>query len=117
MLNAREVATADHQGFAAGDGFGDGGARAEQRRRASGLPAVVMCFEPTPLEFFSPQSPPARLMRFAEKCQALEEYGIDIFCCLDFDTRMRSGSPDWFIQEVLVEILNVQHLIVGDQFQ
>jgi len=88
-----------------------------EQARASGLPAVVMCFEPTPLEFFSPQSPPARLMRFAEKRQALEEYGIDIFCCLDFDTRMRSGSPDWFIQEVLVEILNVQHLIVGDQFR
>ena len=88
-----------------------------EQARASGLPAVVMCFEPTPLEFFSPQSPPARLMHFSEKCQALEEYGIDIFCCLDFDTTMRSGSPDWFIQEVLVEKLNVQHLIVGDQFR
>jgi riboflavin kinase/FMN adenylyltransferase len=91
--------------------------RVLEQARASGLPAVVMCFEPTPLEFFSPQSPPARLMRFSEKCQALEEYGIDIFCCLDFDARMRSGSPDWFIQEVLVETLNVQHLIVGDQFR
>jgi len=88
-----------------------------EQARASGLPAVVMCFEPTPLEFFSPQSPPARLMRFSEKCKALEEYGIHIFCCLDFDTSMRSGSPDWFIQEVLVETLNVRHLIVGDQFR
>jgi riboflavin kinase/FMN adenylyltransferase len=91
--------------------------RVLEQARDSGLPAVVMCFEPTPLEFFSPLSPPARLMRFSEKCQALEEYGIDIFCCLDFDARMRSGSPDWFIQEVLVETLNVQHLIVGDQFR
>ncbi len=88
-----------------------------KQARAAGLPAVVMCFEPTPLEFFSPQSPPARLMRFSEKRKALEEYGIDVFCCLDFDVQMRSGSPDWFIQEVLVKLLNVKGLITGDQFR
>ena len=88
-----------------------------ERARESKLPAVVMCFEPTPQEFFAPQGPPARLMRFSEKCRALEEYGVDIFCCLDFDADLRGGSPDWFIQEILVKTLNVQQLIVGDQFR
>ncbi len=85
--------------------------------KETGLPAVVMCFEPTPQEFFAPQNPPARLMRFAEKCRALEEYGVDVFCCLDFDADLRGGSPDWFIQETLVKTLKVQHLIVGDLFR
>jgi len=85
-----------------------------ERARESGLPAVVMCFEPTPQEFFAPQGPPARLMRFAEKRRALEEYGVDVFCCLDFDAELRGGSPDWFIQEILVKTLNVKHLIIGD---
>ena len=88
-----------------------------ENARKSELPAVVMCFEPTPQEFFAPQGPPARLMRFAEKCRALEEYGIDVFCCLDFDAELRGGSPDWFIQEILVKTLNVKHLIIGDQFR
>jgi riboflavin kinase/FMN adenylyltransferase len=88
-----------------------------EHARKAGMPAVVMCFEPTPQEFFAPQGPPARLMRFAEKRRALEEYGVDVFCCLDFDAELRSGSPDWFIQEILVRTLNVQHLIVGDQFR
>ena len=88
-----------------------------EEARKSGLPAVVMCFEPTPQEFFAPQGPPARLMRFAEKSRALEECGIDVFCCLDFNEELRSGSPEWFIQEILVKRLNVQHLIVGDQFR
>jgi riboflavin kinase / FMN adenylyltransferase len=83
----------------------------------SGLPTVVMCFEPTPQEFFAPQNPPARLMRFDEKRRALEEYGMDVFCCLDFDASMRSGSPQWFVEEILVAALHVQHLIVGDQFR
>jgi len=88
-----------------------------EQARESGLPAVVMCFEPMPQEFFAPQGPPARLMRFSEKCRALEEYGVDIFCCLDFDAELRSGSPEWFVQEILVKTLKVQHLIVGDQFR
>jgi len=88
-----------------------------ERARESGLPAVVMCFEPTPQEFFAPQGPPARLMRFTEKCRALEECGIDVFCCLDFDEELRGGSPEWFIQEILVKTLKVRDLVVGDQFR
>lgn len=88
-----------------------------EQARKSGLPAVVMCFEPTPQEFFAPLGPPARLMRFAEKSRALEEYGVDVFCCLDFDADLRGGSPEWFVQEILVKTLNVRHLIVGDQFR
>ncbi|NIS91300.1 MAG: bifunctional riboflavin kinase/FAD synthetase, partial [Woeseiaceae bacterium] len=33
----------------------------------TGLPAIVMSFEPTPKEFFGGDRPPARLMRFREK--------------------------------------------------
>ncbi len=91
--------------------------RVFEESSASGLPSVVLCFEPTPQEYFSPQNPPARLMRFDEKRRALEDHGVDVFCCLDFDAKLRSGSPDWFIQEILVRKLNVRHLIVGEQFR
>lgn len=83
----------------------------------SGLPTVVMSFEPTPREYFSPQNPPARLMRFGEKFQALEDYGVDVFYCPNFDEEIRSASPESFIQEILVETLNVRHLVVGDDFR
>ena len=51
------------------------------RAKASELnvPSVVMSFEPTPKEYLSASSPPARLMRFREKFEALQESGIDIF--------------------------------------
>ena len=42
------------------------------------LPAVVMSFEPTPKEYFSSGDPPARLMRFREKFEALADHGIDL---------------------------------------
>ena len=50
---------------------------AESARRR--LPSVVMSFEPTPKEFFNADKPPARLMRFREKFDALAAHGIDIF--------------------------------------
>lgn len=84
--------------------------------RSSGLPSVVMSFEPTPQEYFFPQNPPARLMRFGEKFEALEEYGIDFFYCPHFDDEMRNIGPDAFIQGILLELLNVRHLVIGDDF-
>jgi riboflavin kinase/FMN adenylyltransferase len=51
------------------------------KSRQLGVPSIVMSFEPMPKEFFSADSPPARLMRFREKFESLRESGIDIFFC------------------------------------
>ncbi len=84
--------------------------------KSSNLPSVVMSFEPTPQEYFFPQNPPARLMRFGEKFQALEDYGIDLFYCPHFDNEMRNIEADDFIRKILVQLLNVRHLVIGDDF-
>ncbi len=85
--------------------------------RAMHLPSIVMSFEPTPKEFFSAERPPARLMRFREKFEALAASGIDYFYCPRFAPWMRSISADAFIRRVLVHGLNVRHLVVGDDFR
>lgn len=87
----------------------------ESRRRE--LPAVLMSFEPTPREFFSAERPPARLMRFREKFEALAEHGIDVFYCPQFGHAMRSIRADAFIRQILVHGLNVRHLVIGDDFR
>lgn len=84
--------------------------------RSSGRPSVVMSFEPTPKEFFSVERPPARLMRFREKFEALANHGIDIFYCPRFDREMRGIAADGFIRRVLVHGLNARHIVVGDDF-
>ena len=82
-----------------------------------GVPSVIMSFEPTPKEFFSAASPPARLMRFREKFDALAEYGIDIFYCPRFSAAMRGITADAFIRRVLVHGLNARHIVIGDDFR
>jgi riboflavin kinase/FMN adenylyltransferase len=81
------------------------------------LPSVVMSFEPTPKEFFSTSSPPARLMRFREKFEALAEAGVDIFFCPRFDDRMRGMAADTFIRQLLIHAMNVRQVVIGDDFR
>jgi len=91
--------------------------RVTREARDSQRPSVVMSFEPTPKEFFAASSPPARLMRFREKFEALADFGIDIFYCPRFDPAMRSIKADAFIRQILVHGLNARHVVVGDDFQ
>jgi len=85
--------------------------------RARELPAVVMSFEPTPKEFFQAARPPARLMRFREKFDALRSAGVDIFFCPRFNEAMMNIAADAFIRRILVHAFNVRHLVVGDDFR
>ena len=89
----------------------------QQVARERGLPSVVMSFEPTPREFFSSERPPARLMRFREKFEALAAAGIDIFYCPRFDAAMKNIAADTFIRQILIHAMNIEHLVVGDDFR
>ena len=82
-----------------------------------GLPSVVMSFEPTPREFFASSNPPARLMRFREKYEALADHGIDIFYCPRFNAQMRDIAADAFIRRILVHGLCARHIVIGDDFR
>lgn len=84
--------------------------------RARQLPAAVMSFEPTPKEYFAKDRPPARLMRFREKFEALAEAGIDVFYCPRFNREMTAIRADTFIRQLLIQSLNMRHLVIGDDF-
>ncbi len=80
-------------------------------------PAVAMSFEPSPKEFFSGDNPPARLMRFREKYEALASRKIDVFYCPRFGESMRNIAAADFVRQVLIHGLNARHLVVGDDFR
>jgi len=81
------------------------------------LPTVAIVFEPQPHEFFSADKAPARLMRLREKVNALWASGVDRVVCLHFNQQMRSLSAEDFIQRILVDGLDIKHLVVGDDFR
>jgi riboflavin kinase/FMN adenylyltransferase len=81
------------------------------------LPALIIIFEPQPMEFFKGDDAPARLMRFREKFQVLSAYDLDYIFCLKFDAKLSQLSAKEFVQNVLVSHLNVDHLVIGDDFR
>jgi riboflavin kinase/FMN adenylyltransferase len=81
------------------------------------LPAVVITFEPQPLEYFRPEAAPARLTRFREKLHALRRYAVDRVLCLPFNAKLAALEPQEFIHRVLIDGLGVKYLVVGDDFR
>jgi len=87
-----------------------------EKAKSLGLPSVVMIFEPLPIEFFAPEKAPVRLMNLREKLQAFQETDIDLVLCVRFNQYFSDLTAQAFIQKILLDSLNIQHLVVGDDF-
>lgn len=81
------------------------------------VPSVVMLFEPLPIEFFTPEEAPVRLMNLREKLDGFKQTDIDFVLVCRFDQKFASRTAQEFVEELLVEQLNVKHLVVGDDFR
>ncbi|MGR5293881.1 bifunctional riboflavin kinase/FAD synthetase [Vibrio mediterranei] len=82
-----------------------------------GLPAVVMTFEPQPMELFAKDKAPARLTRLRDKFELLEAMHLDRLLCVNFNHRFACMSPESFIKDLLVNKLGVKFLVIGDDFR
>lgn len=87
-----------------------------ERAAQLGVPSMLICFEPQPLEYFDEYNAPARLTRFREKVELLEGNGIDLVLCFKFNEETRSMTPEQFL-EVLTGKIMVRALFVGDDFK
>lgn len=77
----------------------------------------VITFEPLPHEVFSSDAPPARLQGTRDRFHNLKHYGAD-YCLLQrFNDAFRALTPDEFIQNTLLNRMNLHTLIVGDDFR
>ena len=91
-------------------------AKVKEKANELGVPAMLICFEPQPQEYFDVYNAPARLTRFREKVELLAEHGIDYVLCVKFDEKARSMTAARFIS-VLVEDIGLSALYVGDDFK
>ncbi len=92
-------------------------ARLDERARALGVPATVLTFEPTPMEFFRGDQAPPRLSRFREKFERLRDAGVERLFSVRFDAALAAMPAGAFIESLLVRGLGARHVIVGDDFR
>lgn len=86
------------------------------KAKALNAPAGVMVFEPHPREFFLPNEPHFRLTPLDDKLRIFEELDLDVCVVLPFDKDLASLTADAFCQNVLVDGLNVRHVVIGYDF-
>lgn len=87
--------------------------RLGERARALGLPAVLVTFDPHPLEVVNPAAAPPLLTVGPEKLEVLAESPIDYLVVLPFTSELSTYRAAEFVDLVLRERLGLQHLLIG----
>jgi riboflavin kinase/FMN adenylyltransferase len=75
-----------------------------------------MIFEPQPLEYFEKNNAPSRLMSLREKVMQLCSLPVDHLLILPFNPKLANYEAEQFIVEILLNKLNIKHLVIGDDF-
>jgi riboflavin kinase / FMN adenylyltransferase len=91
--------------------------RAVQRAGETGLPSVVLTFDPHPSEVVRPGSHPPILTPLRRKAEILEDLGVDVLCVMPFTPEFARLEPNEFVHLVLVEKLLAAAVVVGENFR
>ena len=124
VLNGVEAILAEHaQGVAALGNF-DGMHIGHQKilrvctdvARQESLCSIVITFVPHPVQVLRPQALHRNIMSLDDKLSAFAKMGVDIAILIDFTEEFSELTYLNFIQKVLVEKLQVAHVITGRDF-
>ncbi len=86
---------------------------AMQIARQKKIKSLVFTFKTHPLSVLAPNHIPKLLFSNEKKIETFESIGIDYLIFPKFTHQIMKMSPENFVQEILVEKLNTQHVIVG----
>jgi len=90
--------------------------RAIQRGAHERRPVIVATFDPHPVAFFRPETPPFRLTTLDQREELFGHAGADAMLVFDFDADLAATSADSFVAELLAERLKVSGVVTGSDF-
>lgn len=82
-----------------------------------GAPLGVVTFEPHPRAVFEPDAQPFRLDTTEARARLLAELGVDVLLNQSFDREFAQLSAEEFVQQVLIDGMQVSHVVVGYDFR
>ncbi|MEA3009494.1 MAG: riboflavin kinase / adenylyltransferase [Sphingomonadales bacterium] len=102
------------------DGFHSGHqavvGRAVERGRAEGRPVLVATFDPHPVRFFRPETPPFRLTSLDQRQRLFAAAGADAMIVFRFETALAATSAEAFIAGNLIELIGAAGVVTGEDF-
>jgi riboflavin kinase/FMN adenylyltransferase len=84
---------------------------------AGDLDVVVVTFDPTPRDYFSPSTAPVKLSSAKQKTELLEQSGVDLVWMMRFNQQLAEMSARNFAKNVINRALLAKHVVVGEDFR
>jgi len=81
--------------------------------REKGFQTAILTFWPHPRTVFNPNDDLKLLNTIDEKIYLLEKNGVEHLFLKEFDEQFRNLTGAEFVRQILIEKLNVKHLIIG----
>ncbi|MDP9414086.1 MAG: bifunctional riboflavin kinase/FAD synthetase [Pseudomonadota bacterium] len=90
--------------------------RAVGRARAEGRPVLVATFDPHPVRFFRPETPPFRLTTLDQRERMFAAAGADAMLVFRFDGALASLTAEQFVSERLLRLVGAAGVATGEDF-
>lgn len=87
-----------------------------ERAREVGKPSAVITFHPHPLTIVAPDRVPKQILTIAQKEELMREIGVDALLIVPFTHEFSRLTADRFIEEFLVNALQVTEVRIGRDF-
>jgi riboflavin kinase/FMN adenylyltransferase len=87
------------------------------RAKESGAVSTALTFEPPPLKILRPEAAPLRISTNQQRMEWFGAVGIEAAVVLPFTLELSQLSPEEFVEEILIQELQVRAIVVGDNFR
>lgn len=91
-------------------------ARARDLARGAGRPLIVATFDPHPVRFFQPDTPPFQLTTLDQRERLFEQAGADAMLVFRFDAELAAVGADAFVADWLVGRARAAVAVTGEDF-
>jgi riboflavin kinase/FMN adenylyltransferase len=98
------------------DGFHEGHQAVVGRAVALARPAIVATFDPHPVRFFKPDTPPFSLTTLDQRQRLFADAGADAMLVYHFDTELAAVTAQDFVADYLIDRAGVAGVITGRDF-
>ncbi|SKB89019.1 bifunctional riboflavin kinase/FAD synthetase [Sphingopyxis flava] len=113
-LRGGVIALGNFDGFHAGHQAVVG--RAVHHAQDDGRPCIVATFDPHPVRFFKPGTPPFRLTTLDQRQELFGAAGADAMLVLPFDAAMAGTRAEDFITDILLDRYGAAGVVTGADF-
>jgi len=84
--------------------------------KAEGRPSIIATFDPHPVRFFRPDTPPFRLTTLEQRQELYLDAGATAMLVFHFDKELAGTSAEDFIRDILIERFGAHGVVTGGDF-